>query len=29
MKNFGDMVQKYATENVKSEKKAEDYKKPD
>lgn len=29
MKMFGDMVQKYATENVKSEKKAEDYKKPD
>ena len=29
VKMFGDMVQKYATENVKSEKKAEDYKIPD
>ncbi|WP_432633297.1 GTPase [Brachyspira sp.] len=29
VKMFGDMVQKYATENVKSGKKAEDYKKPD
>ncbi len=29
MKMFGDMVQKYATDYFKSEKKPEDYKKPD